>query len=84
LHGEDGRILGLINNYEYMSFDFGPTLLSWLEKAHPWIYTQILAADKAGQARCNGHGNALAQVYNHIIMPLATQRDKLVQIRWVL
>ena len=82
LHGEQGHILKLINNYEYMSFDFGPTLLSWLEKAHPWIYGQILAADRLSQERFQGHGNALAQVYNHIIMPLASRRDKLTQIRW--
>jgi alpha-amylase/alpha-mannosidase (GH57 family) len=77
-----GHILKLINNYEFMSFDFGPTLLSWLETAHPWIYEQILAADRAGRARFHGHGNAMAQVYNHIIMPLASTRDKLTQIRW--
>lgn len=82
LHGKEGRILKLINNYEYMSFNFGPTLLSWLEKAHPWVYAHILAADRASQLRYQGHGNALAQVYNHIIMPLAHRRDKLTQIRW--
>jgi len=82
LHGEHGHILKLINNYAYMSFDFGPTLLSWLEKAHPWIYGQILDADRLSRERFKGHGNALAQVYNHIIMPLATRRDKLTQIRW--
>ena len=82
LHGEHGHILKLINNYEYMSFDFGPTLLSWLEKAHPWIYDQILDADRLSRERFQGHGNALAQVYNHIIMPLANKRDKLTQIRW--
>ncbi|MBL7226011.1 MAG: DUF3536 domain-containing protein [Desulfobacteraceae bacterium] len=82
LHDEHGHILELINNYEYLSFDFGPTLLSWLEKAHPWIYGQILAADRLSRERFQGHGNALAQVYNHIIMPLATRRDKLTQIRW--
>ena len=82
LHGEHGRILELINNYEYMSFDFGPTLLSWLEKTHSWVYGQILAADRLSRERFQGHGNALAQVYNHIIMPLATTRDKLTQIRW--
>jgi len=82
LHGEHRHILKLINNYEYMSFDFGPTLLSWLEKAHPWIYGQILDADRLSRERFKGHGNALAQVYNHIIMPLATRRDKLTQIRW--
>ncbi len=82
LHGKEGRILDLINNYEYMSFNFGPTLLSWLEDSHPWIYSQILDADRAGAARYQGHGNAIAQVYNHIIMPLASSRDKLTQIRW--
>ncbi len=82
LHAENGRITKLINNYEYMSFDFGPTLLSWLEIKHPWIYSQIIAADKASCKRYGGHGNALAHVYNHIIMPLASRRDKLTQIRW--
>ena len=82
LHGDHGLILELINNYEYMSFDFGPTLLSWLEKTHPWIYGQILDADRLSRDRFHGHGNALAQVYNHIIMPLATTRDRLTQIRW--
>ncbi len=82
LHHEKGRILKLINNYAYMSFDFGPTLLSWLEKTHPWIYGQIISADQLSRERFQGHGNALAQVYNHIIMPLATRGDKLTQIRW--
>jgi alpha-amylase/alpha-mannosidase (GH57 family) len=82
LLGDKGRIIKLINNYSYMSFDFGPTLLSWLEESHPWTYSQVLAADKEGQKKYNGHGNALAHVYNHMIMPLATYRDKLTQIRW--
>ncbi len=82
LHDDKGHILKLTNNYAYMSFDFGPTLLSWLEKAHPWIYGQIITADRLSRDRFQGHGNALAQVYNHIIMPLATRRDKLTQIRW--
>jgi len=82
LHGKGCRILRLVNNYEYMSFNFGPTLLMWLENAHPWIYSQILAADRASLVRYKGHGNALAQVYNHIIMPLASPRDRLTQIRW--
>jgi len=82
LHGKGGRILKLLNNYEYMSFNFGPTLLMWLEDKHPWIYTQIIAADRASRVRYRGHGNALAQVYNHIIMPLASPRDRLTQIRW--
>lgn len=80
--GENGRILKMINNYGYMSFNFGPTLLNWLEQTHPWEYNQILAADQDSLNRYGGHGNALAQVYNHIIMPLATRQDKLTQIRW--
>ena len=82
LLGKEGLILKLMNNYEYMSFNFGPTLLTWLEQNHPRIYQLILRGDKESQARYNGHGNALAQVYNHIIMPLAPPRDKLTQIRW--
>jgi alpha-amylase/alpha-mannosidase (GH57 family) len=82
LHDQEGHIKKLLNNYERMSFNFGPTLLSWLEKAHPWIYDQILLADRASRDRYQGHGNSLAQVYNHIIMPLARRRDKLTQIRW--
>jgi alpha-amylase/alpha-mannosidase (GH57 family) len=62
LPGQGGRILKLVNNYYYMSFNFGPTLLSWLEKAHPWVYSQILAADRASRIRYQGHSNALAQV----------------------
>jgi alpha-amylase/alpha-mannosidase (GH57 family) len=82
VHGHDGHILKLVNNYAYMSFNFGPTLLSWLEDCHPWVYAQILAADQASRIRYEGHGNALAQVYNHIVMPLANRRDKRTQIRW--
>lgn len=79
---EKGRISRLINNYEYMSFNFGPTLLSWVAVNQPKTYRRILAADAASRERLSGHGNALAQVYNHIIMPLADSRDKLTQIRW--
>ncbi len=69
------------NNYEYISFNFGPTLLSWLEKFDIDTYQKIIAADKKSvQAR--GHGNALAQVYNHIIQPLANPRDNETQIIW--
>jgi alpha-amylase/alpha-mannosidase (GH57 family) len=82
LHGPEGRIIKLLNNYEYMSFNFGPTLLAWLEKTNPWVYSQILAADRKSLDRYDGHGNAMAQVYNHIIMPLADRRDKITQIRW--
>ncbi len=79
---ENGRITGLYNNYEYISFNFGPTLLSWLEEQHPRVYEKILEADRTSAGRFRGHGNAIAQAYNHIIMPLATRRDQETQIRW--
>ena len=82
IHDAKGKILKLLSNYEYMSFDFGPTLLSWLEKYHPWVYEKILEADSLSQNRYGGHGNAISQAYNHIIMPMASRRDKITQIRW--
>ena len=78
----DGKIVKIVNNYEYMSFNMGPTLLSWMEFHDRDTYQAILDADKRSAERLNGHGNAIAQVYNHIMMPLANWRDKLTQIRW--
>ncbi len=77
-----GELLGIVNNYEYLSFNIGPTLMSWLERHDAEVYQRILEADRNSCARLNGHGNAIAQVYNHIIMPLANERDKYTQIRW--
>ncbi|MFG6096805.1 DUF3536 domain-containing protein [Leptothoe sp. ISB3NOV94-8A] len=77
-----GQILQIINNYEFISFNIGPTLMSWLARHDIETYRQILAADKRSCDRNNGHGNAIAQVYNHIILPLANERDKLTQVRW--
>ncbi|MES1025675.1 DUF3536 domain-containing protein [Gloeocapsa sp. BRSZ] len=79
---ERGEIVGIVNNYEYMSFNVGPTLMSWLERYDVEVYQRILEADRKSCDRLNGHGNAIAQVYNHIIMPLANTRDKYTQIRW--
>ncbi|MEK7448771.1 MAG: DUF3536 domain-containing protein [Planctomycetota bacterium] len=76
------KIIDIVNNYNLISFNFGPTLLSWLEKHEPEVYQAILNADRLSQSRFNGHGSALAQVYNHIIMPLANQRDKRTQVIW--
>ena len=76
------RILDVVNNYEYMSFNFGPTLLSWMEQFAPLTYERILKADIESASEHSGHGNALAQVYNHIIMPLANEQDKRTQILW--
>ncbi|MBE7713685.1 MAG: DUF3536 domain-containing protein [Cyanobacteria bacterium SIG26] len=76
------RILDIVNNYEYMSFNFGPTLLSWMEEFAPLTYERIIKADIESQSQHNGHGNAMAQVYNHIIMPLANLKDKETQVKW--
>jgi alpha-amylase/alpha-mannosidase (GH57 family) len=77
-----GEVAGIVNNYEYLSFNIGPTLMSWLERYDVEVYQRILEADAKSCSRLNGHGNAIAQVYNHIIMPLANERDKYTQIRW--
>jgi alpha-amylase/alpha-mannosidase (GH57 family) len=79
---ERGEVIDIVNNFEYLSFNIGPTLMSWLEKYDPEVYQRIIEADRQSCLRLNGHGNAIAQVYNHIIMPLANQRDKHTQIRW--
>ena len=81
LDGEE-RIAELVNNYEKISFNFGPTLLSWLENHRDDVYKQILEADRVSVQSHGGHGNAIAQCYNHAIMPLASAFDKLVQVRW--
>jgi len=79
---EQGEVVGIVNNYEYLSFNIGATLMSWLERYDVEVYQRILEADAKSSQRLHGHGNAIAQVYNHIIMPLANERDKYTQIRW--
>ncbi|MFS8814373.1 alpha-amylase/alpha-mannosidase (GH57 family) [Thermostichus sp. MS-CIW-21] len=79
---EQGRVVRIVNNYEFLSFNFGPTLLSWLEEHDVEVYQRILTADRLSAERLEGHGNAIAQVYNHVILPLANERDKYTQIRW--
>jgi alpha-amylase/alpha-mannosidase (GH57 family) len=76
------RILERINNFEYINFNFGPTLLYWIKEKHPDILEKIIEADKKSVKVHNGHGNAIAQVYNHIIMPLANEHDNITQIKW--
>lgn len=76
------EIIRIINNYSRISFNFGPTLLSWVQLNTPRVYRAILDADAASQKRFSGHGSAMAQAYNHIILPLANRRDKITQIRW--
>ncbi|MBM2805201.1 MAG: glycoside hydrolase family 57, partial [Deltaproteobacteria bacterium] len=79
---DENQIVKLVNNYAKISFNFGPTLLSWLEAKAPAVYQAILEADRQSQQKFSGHGSALAQVYNHVIMPLANRRDRVTQIRW--
>jgi alpha-amylase/alpha-mannosidase (GH57 family) len=75
------RIIKIVNNYSSISFNFGPTLLSWLEERAPDTYAAVLHADRVSRERL-GHGSAIAQAYNHIIMPLASPRDRRTQVRW--
>jgi alpha-amylase/alpha-mannosidase (GH57 family) len=79
---EQGYIRQIVNNYSRISLNFGPTLLSWMEDNSPETYRCILESDQESQDRFSGHGSALAQAYNHIILPLANSRDKLTQTIW--
>lgn len=78
----NNKILDIINNYEKISFNFGPTLMSWMEKYSPYTYERIIRADVDSTELYSGHGNAIAQVYNHMIMPLANKNDKITQVIW--
>ena len=77
-----GRVERVVNNYARLSFNFGPTLLNWLERRHPETHTRILEADRESALRFGGHGNAIAQGYNHSILPLCNEHDRRTQIRW--
>ena len=76
-----GKILNIINNYSHISFNFGPTLFRWLETRCPLAYQRILEADRESLKRL-GHGNAIAQVYDHLIMPLANEKDRETEVLW--
>jgi alpha-amylase/alpha-mannosidase (GH57 family) len=76
------RIIKLVNNYGMMSFNFGPTLLSWLEAKAPRVYAALQEADQLSCHKFGGHGSAVAQAYNHMILPLANRRDKVTQVKW--
>lgn len=78
----NGKIIDLTNNYENISFNFGPTLLSWIQRTAPEIHQRIVDADKNSVEKFSGHGSALAQVFNHMILPLANKRDKRTQVLW--
>lgn len=77
-----GEVIRIVNTFEYISFNMGATLLSWMERHDIETYQRILDADRNSCARLQGHGNAIAQVYNHIILPLANARDKVTQVKW--
>lgn len=79
---DHGNVVMRVNNYESMNFNFGPTLLSWLRHKHPETYSLIIKADEISLKEHNGHGNAIAMCYNHIIMPLANYNDKVTQVKW--
>src|SRR5215469_3876974 len=79
---EEQRIAEIVNNYSKISFNFGPTLLSWMEQNAPQTYRCIIASDQESQKRYSGHGSAIAQAYNHMILPLANPRDKFTQVKW--
>lgn len=79
---DQGKIVNIVNNLSRISHNFGPTLLSWMERYHPITYRRIIDSDKAYQDNNHDSGPAIAQVYNHIIMPLANRRDKETQVSW--
>src|SRR5215469_1813092 len=76
------QIIRIVNNYARISFNFGPTLLSWLKENAPRTYKMIQEGERRSRKAFKGHSSAMAQVYNHAIMPLASRRDKITQIRW--
>ncbi|MFH1621529.1 MAG: DUF3536 domain-containing protein [Candidatus Omnitrophota bacterium] len=80
--GSDRKIIDIVNNYANISFNFGPTLLAWMQNHEPEIYKGIITADKISLQKFSGHGSAIAQVYNHMIMPLVNSRDKRTQVIW--
>lgn len=78
----DGRIVDIVSNYARISFNIGPTLLTWMQENAPDVLASIVEADRQSRERFSGHGSALAQAYNHMILPLANTRDKETQVRW--
>lgn len=79
---DEGRIERIVNNFLHLNFNLGPTLLSWLKRHHLISYGRIVEADALSAKRRGGHGNAMAQGYNHCILPLCSERDRRTQIRW--
>lgn len=82
--GKDNKLADIINNYAKISFNFGPTLLDWIQKNDAQTYKKIIEADKCGKDLFSGHGTAIAQTYSHLIMPLANRQDKILQVFWAI
>jgi alpha-amylase/alpha-mannosidase (GH57 family) len=80
--GAGGRIARIVNTLATISFDFGPTLLAWLERETPGTYAAVLEADRVSRAAHAGHGNAIAMPAHHAILPLSSRRDKTTEVRW--
>ena len=80
--GSGGRIASIVNTLERISFNFGPTLLAWIEEHALRTYESILLADSKSRERNGGHGNAIAQAYHHTILPLASRKEKVSEVRW--
>jgi len=79
-----GRILDIVNNYDFLDFNFGPTLMGWIKNKNKDTYNKIVEGDRESCKRLEGHGNAIAQVYNHVIMPLADKKRKEIQVKWAI
>lgn len=78
----NGQIVDIVNNYSRISFNYGPTLLAWMQEGAPEVLAAIIEADRQSRERFSGHGSAVAQAYNHMILPLANTRDKQTQVYW--
>jgi len=79
---DEGYIAQIVNNYARISFNFGPTVLSWMQEHAFDVYSAIIEANEQSAERFSGHGSAMAQAYNHMILPLANERDRKTQIKW--
>ncbi len=79
---EKQLVAEIVNNYQFISFNVGPTLVRWLKKHDPLTLERMVAADRKSAEANGGHGNAIAQAYNHMILPLANRRDRTTQISW--
>jgi hypothetical protein len=81
IHAECYRPNAKLGNFERISFNIGPTLSEWMIEYDPDTFRLIVDQDRANVKR-NGVGNAIAQAYNHTILPLATRADKITQVSW--